>query len=62
MAKRKTGPIVVRCCVCGRERIGSRWVKPAKPEPPNVRVSHSYCPKCFKSARRRLKKSTPRRR
>ena len=59
MASEKVVLMVVRCCVCGKERIKDQWVEPPEPgaekeEAERVAVSHSYCPECLESVRREL--------
>ena len=55
MLKPEGDRFVVRCCVCGKERAGDRWVEPEEPESPELTISHSYCPVCFRTLKLRLK-------
>ena len=57
MTREKITVIVVRCCVCGKERVNDEWIEPPEPdddETERVAVSHSYCPECLESVRREL--------
>jgi hypothetical protein len=45
-------PIIVVCCVCQRQRVGPGKAEiyadaPSGGYPPDVRLSHTYCPKCL---------------
>ncbi len=38
----------VQCCVCGMERTTTGWR--LTPRDTSARVSHTYCPRCYKIA------------
>ncbi len=53
--------MVVRCCICGKERVKNEWLEPLELEADDeeeevrrVAISHSYCPECLESVRAEL--------
>ncbi len=51
--------MVVRCCICGKERVKNEWVEPIEvddedEEVRRVAISHSYCPECLETVRAAL--------
>ena len=54
MGKDRVKVMVVRCCVCGKERVDGEWVEPPEPDDESAErlaVSHSYCPECVEAVR-----------
>jgi len=62
MASDKVTLMVVRCCICAKERVRGEWIEPPEPadldadeeEPRRIAVSHSYCPECVEAVREEL--------
>jgi hypothetical protein len=48
----ETERFVAVCCECGKIRVGGKWRRPDEVDVGAARLTHGYCPACFRRAMR----------
>lgn len=51
-------PIVMKCCICGREKTEAGWQYRSRPDEADVRCSHGFCAPCYESEIMKLRLQT----
>jgi hypothetical protein len=48
---KKINKLVVRCCVCGKEKSGDSWYYSSEDEDDDapVEYTHGFCPVCYEN-------------
>ncbi len=44
---KKTIRLIIRCCVCGKEKNGELWYYSSEEIDDAVEYSHGFCPSCY---------------
>jgi Zn finger protein HypA/HybF involved in hydrogenase expression len=47
--------VVVKCCICGREKTESGWKHQFRQDTKNIYYSHGFCPACHKEQLRQVR-------
>ena len=41
--------VVVRCCICGRDKLEGGWQYPAVADDGESEYTHGFCPVCYET-------------